>query len=248
MNSKKKIAVLAVLLCVVCTSPIETYATTKYGFTYDSHYKVSWRELKTFNVYTQAKGKLGTCGYVVGVGRQKKTNNYILMTKEVMTPNKRKAKIRGLNYGYGFSEYVSVKATLPTLDDYKPQNEPSKDTLSFSIGADKSGANISASYSITHSDLDITSSCNTPNKLFYIKYNYKPSIANPCASNKYVANESIQLGAASFHTSNKKVSVTVNYDARFGVAENSNCSPWLICLNYIYKETDSETYNFTIKK
>lgn len=111
-----------------------------------------------------------------------------------MTPNDYKAKIDSSSFAYGFSEYLSVKVTLPSLDDYEPQNTPSTDTITFSIGADADGANVEASYSITHSDLDITASCNTATKTYYVKYNYKPSIANPFANNKYLANESIQLG------------------------------------------------------
>lgn len=202
----------------------------------------------SFNVYSSAGKKVGTCSYVIGLAREKKTNDYVLMLREVMTPNNSKVLITGSTYGYGFSEYVSAKVTLPSLDDYEPQNTPSSQTVDFTIGADSSGANIRASYSVTKSDLNITSSCNTPSKLYFVKYDYKPSLVDPLASNKYVANESIQLGAASFHSSSSTISFTMNYDARFGAASDNAASPWLIYINTVYKATTSRTYSFTVSK
>ena len=240
---KRIISFILAMLCVLIVTPNEVKAANKYGFSYDSDvYNVKWSTMYSFNVYTDLGTKLGTCSYVVGLAREKDTNNFVLMTKEIMTPNNSKVKISNCKHGYGFSEYVSVKVELPTLDDYKPQNEPSKDTLSFSIGADLSGANVGASYSITHSDLDITSSCNTTTNTYHIKYNYKPSLINPFASNKYVANESVQLGAATFHKSKNKILFTMYYDARFGAAYNNSASPLLVFAGYVEKQTLSKEF------
>ena len=224
--------------------------TTKYGFSYDeSYYNVSWKAAQYLYVYSEVGGRLGTMTYYVGLARRKSTNDYIVMMKEVMTPNKSKVKINSSQYGYGLSEYVSVKTTLPSLDNYYPQNDPGKDSISFSIGvSSEKKAEISASYTVTHSDLDITASCNTPNRTYYIIYDYDPSIANPFASNKYVANESVQMGEAQFETSSGTVSFVMNYDARFGAAENANCSPWLVYLSYVRKTTGSRSYSFTISR
>ncbi|MBD5088580.1 MAG: hypothetical protein HDT30_07180 [Clostridiales bacterium] len=231
--------------------PITVLATTKYGFTYDkSDYNVSWKAMESFNVRTEAGGKLGTCSYVVGLTREKKSNDYVLMTREVMTPNKTKVKLypNSSQKGYGLNEFVSAKVTLPSLDDYQPQNAPTTDTVQFSIGADSSGPSVSASYNIVHNDLNIVASCNTPNKKFFVKYDFQPSIGNPVASNKYVANEAVQLGAAAFHTKKDTVSFSMNYDARFGAAGNSSCSPWLVYISYVQKETATKAYSFTVSK
>lgn len=245
----KGVALFSVAAITASMLSPSALASTKYGYTYDTDdYNVSWKAYESFNVYSEAGEKLGTCSYLVGLTREKKTNDYVLMGRQVMTPNKEKVKINKTQYGYGLSEYVSLKGTLPTLDDYKPQNKPNKDVLSFSIGADSSGASVSASYDIEHNDLDITAKCDTPSKKFHIIYDYKPSMANPAASNKYVANESIQLGAAAFHTKKDTVDFSIKYDARFGAAKNSSCSPWLIYIDYVCKATKTREYSFTVKK
>ena len=174
--------------------------------------------MESFKVYSTAGEVLGTCSFVIGLTREKKSNNYVLMMREVMTPNNSKVLIehvmnKEISYdrcGYGFSEYVSVKVALPSLDDYEPHNTPKSDEITFSIGGNKDGVDVGASYTVTHEDLDITASCNTPSKTYYVKYNYKPSLLNPFASNKYVANESVQLGVASFHTKEKMYSLKWN--------------------------------------
>lgn len=199
------------------------------------------------------KNILGTCVYYVGIGHQNKTNDYILLTKETMCPTKGSVKFRPYKIsfhntkGYGFSEYLSVWTTLPSLDDYKPENQPYKNKVSFAIGTGKGGANIAASYSISHNDLDITSSCCTPKSMYCVKYDYKPSIANPGSSNKYVSNESNQFGAAAFHTKKKRISIKMHYDARFGVADDAKRSPWLIYIDKIYRNTATRTFTFNLK-
>ena len=247
---KKKILCIVMAIVFATTGmPGKVEAASKYGFSYDtSAYKVKWSGMYSFNVFTDKGTKLGTCSYVVGLARDKGTNNYILMTREVMTPNNSKVKIDNYQYGYGFSEYVSAKVTLPSLDDYEPQNTPAKDSINFSIGADKSGASVGASYSITHSDMDITAACNTAEKKYYIKYNYKPSLVNPLANNKYLANESIQLGAAAFHKAASEITFTMQYDARFGAAENNAASPLLVFYNYVKKATKSKTITLTVNE
>ncbi len=246
---KKVVCLLLAMMLFVGCNPNQFLAASKYGFTYDTaSSNVTWKTMYSFNVYSGAGGKLGTCSYVIGLTRSKGTNDYVLMTREVMTPNSSQVKINNVQYGYGFSEYVSIKVTLPSLDDYRPQNTPSSDTISFSIGADSDGASVGASYSITHSDLDITASCDTSSKLYHVKYNYNPTIANPFGNNKYLANESVQLGAAAFHNSSDTVSFKINYDARFGAAEDNAASPWLVYMNYVQKATTSRTYSFSVAK
>ena len=248
---KLKIIVGCLLAVVLLTSatPNSVLADTKYGFTYDtSQMNVEWKSMNSFNVYSSVGKKLGTCSYFVGLARDKDTNNYMVMTRAVMTPNESKVKISSSKYGYGFSEYLSVKVDLPSLDDYVPQNQPKEDKWTLSLGVDGSGAGIEASYPVTHSDLDITESCDTPSGLYYIKYNYKPSIANPFGNNKYLANESRQLGIASFETDSSKVKFTMNYEARFGCASDNAASPWCIYINNINTNVGAKEYEFSLQK
>lgn len=273
MNYKKRVSIesyikqtqlvlltMLMLFVFVCCScmffPIKVNGKSKYGFTYGSDYKVSWSRTEYMKVFTNKHKLIGTCSYVAGIGRQKHTNDYVLLTKETMSPRKKKVKFRlppqpyynGHESGYGFSEYVSVKTFLPSLDDYKPQNQPYHNKISFSIGADNSsGATVGASYTINHNDLDITSSCYTPDKMYYVKYDYKPSLVNPGASNNYVINESNQLGVAAFHTSKRNISFTIQYDARFGISRNSSCSPWCIYTNMVFARKMDHTFHFKLK-
>ncbi|MCR4928059.1 MAG: hypothetical protein K5927_08765 [Lachnospiraceae bacterium] len=252
----KKSAYLLLTIAIVLSSLFGLYSeadaatTSKYGFSYDtSLYNVQWKTSESIYVRNSSGYLLGTMTYYTGLARRKGTSDYIVMFREVMTPNPSKVYTEAGNKCYGLSEYVSVKSTLKQLGDYKPQNTPATDTMSFSLGlgSDKK-ASISASYDIKHTDLDITSSCNTPNNLYFVKYDYKPSIANPFASNKYVSNESVQLGEAQFDNTDNTIKFTVYYDARFGGAEDSKRSPWLIYLNYVKQKTGSKTYSFTISK
>ena len=155
-----------------------------------------------------------------------------------MTPNGKHNE-----YGrtqYGFSEYVSVKSTLPTnarIIDYVPKNEPSSDSLDLSLGASSGGASIDASYTINHNDLDIEAKCNVKKRLFYEVYDYKPTLVNPFGSNKYVRNESFQYAMCNYDIKNNYNAITLKFDGRFGSAQNKDCSPLLINSSYIRGDT-----------
>lgn len=240
---------LIVSIAIPKVTTTEVQAKNKNGFTYsENEFNVEWKSYESFNVYTDQGGRLGTTSYVVGLARCKKSNDYMLMAKEVMTPNKNKVLLDRWNYGYGISEYVSAKVTLPSLNDYQPKNDPGTDQVNLSLGASKGGPEVGLSYEIKHNDLDITSKCNTPSKQYYEVYDYQPSIACPWSSNKYVANESIQLGLAEFETRNGTVSFQMNYDARYGSACEKNAAPWYVNIGYVRKATKSRNYSFTISK
>lgn len=83
-------------------------------------------------------------------------------------------------------------------------------------------------------------------QLYFIKYDYKPTIANSFGNNKYLANESCQIGAAAFHTSKTTVSFKVTYEARFGAATDNAASPWCIYLDYVRANKVSKEYSFTL--
>lgn len=250
MKLLKKIACL-VLSCAVLTtgmSSIQVKAVTKNGFTYNAsqYSSVVWKSQGNTKVYSSGDGLLGTLTYTVDVARYKSTNDYITMVKMVMTPYNSKVKVNQYWYGYGFSEYVSVSTIVPgALNDYKPKNDPSSNTVNLSLGYSKDGASIGASYDIVHKELDITAKCDTPKKKYYVVYDYKPNIVLVAASNKYVANESEQYGMAQFETSSKTQKITYNFDARFGAAEDNAASPLNIYLNDVFKQTKAVTHTFS---
>ncbi len=185
---------------------------------------------------------------IVGVARFNKSNDYTIVIKMVMTPNSKKVNLDGSRYGYGLSEYVSVKTYVPTsLGDYVPINEPSSDIIDLSLGYGGKQALIGASYSIVSSDLDITAKCDTPNRKYYVVYNYLPSIKNPFADNKYVTNESQQYGIAQFETKNRSYIFNITYDARFGASKGNSSAPWDIYLNYVRSTVAKVDYTFTLK-
>lgn len=249
MKRKRLLCAVIALVIIISSIPIAgATEVSKYGFTYDDTcYIVQWKVMDSFQVKTSENGLLGTMSYVVGLARRNFSYDYILMTKETMTPYNKSVKINGVGQtGYGMSEYVSVKVVLPSLDNYSPQNSPTSDSVTLSLGADKDGASFEASYTLSHEGLVVTANCDTPEKKFHIIYDYKPHIANPVASNKYLAKESIQLGMAEFHSVKNTVSFRVYYDARFGAASKSSRSPWSVYMNYVRQNTDYEDYTFTI--
>lgn len=240
MKKLKKVLclILAYALVIPCLKPNAVLAKgyTKNGFTFDSdYYSVSWERGQSYNVYSSVGGKLGTLTYTVGRARYHNSKyDDTLLVRMVMTPNKSKVRINNEQYGYGLSEYVSVKSRLPgTIGDYRPTNKPSSNSVNLSLGFGKGGASIGASYTISRKDLDITAKCNTPSNTYYIVYDYKPNIANPLANNKYLTNESSQYGMAQFETRRKTYTATLCFDARFGAATNKAASPWLVYMNYV---------------
>lgn len=249
---RKGIFLMCMLIATTCMNcNVKAAEESKNGFTYDTKYNnASWTKMEKITVKSKKNGKLGTLSYLTGVNRRKGTDDYIVMFKEVMTPNNKKVTLdNAKSKGYGLSEYCSLKTTLPTLDDYKPQNSPKTDSVNVGIGASKkAGPQVSATYTIKNSELDITSNCSTPKKEYRIVYDYKPHIPNALGNNKYLANESIQLGTAQFHSSKKTVSFKVNYDARFGAACDKERSPWHVQIGYVKRKTGSREYSFTVKK
>lgn len=252
MNSTvKKIAVFIFALIMIANTAAETTyaASSKYGFTYDTAVSnVEWKASESILVKTAVGDLLGTMTYYVGVARAKGTNDYVLMTKEVMTPYGKKAQTAFLKWGYGFSEYVSVSVVLPSLDNYMPTNSPTTDSVTLNASFSEKGAQVGASYTVKKEQLAITAKCDTPNHKYYIVYDYKPYSINILKKNTYLANESSQMGMAEFTTSENKVTFTINYDARFGANNTSDQWAYQTQPGYVRSKTGSRKYSFTIKK
>ena len=254
---KISISVMLIIFVTVNLSNISAYAATisRYGFSYDSSkYTVEWKVKQSIIVKSKTGAKLGTMTYVIGLAREKSGYNFLLLVKEVMTPNSQKVLIDNSNnnkkYGYGYSEYVSIKAYLPgDLENYTPQNTPKTNSTTLSMGVSASGPSISASYTINNSDLDVTAKCDTTKDMFYIVYDYIPSIINPFASNKYVANESSQYGIAHFSTEKNTSSFGfyINYEAKFGVSSNESRSPLSIYNPDVWTKGNTATYFYEFK-
>ena len=240
------LVVTAIILAGAFSNVTTVDAKTKNGFTYDKkEFDVKWSKYEQIEVCSDEGGKLGTLSYLTGIAKAKKSNESLIMFKEVMTPNSKKVKLNYLNQkGYGMSEYMSLKATLPSLNDYKPQNDPNTDSINIGIGVDKDGPSVSASYEVKTKELDITSKCNTPQKLYHVVYDYKPHIPNIFGSNKYLANESIQMGMAEITSKKDTITFNVNYEARFGAADKKNCSPGYVCVDYVKKNKAKRKYTF----
>lgn len=229
---------------------ISASTTSRNGFTFDdSKYTIKWKTGGSYNVYTAKGDVIGTVSYVIGRARYNKKNSSkeyqdTLLVKMIMTPNGKHKETNRTQYG--FSEYVSVKSTLPLnarIIDYTPKNDPSSDQLDLSIGADSGGPSIGASYSISHDDLDIESRCKTPNRLFHEVYNYKPTIANPFGNNKYLRNESFQFAMCNYDIKNNYNYITLSFDGRFGAAEDKACSPWCVIIDYVKSATRTVTFS-----
>lgn len=241
---KKGLAVLSATIILLDTGyPVQADQVRRYGIKYDNEkYEVKWKTGIRIKV-TNSKGYLlGTESNVLGDLRYNKyiDKKYIhtLVAKMIMTPNSEKiSDSRSMTgYGYGFSEFCSISCTLPSgaeLESYSPENEPAKDSIS-----------LSASYTIESSDLDITSKCNTAKRLCETEYNYLRSIANPFASNKYVANESVQYAMYDYSYKSAYPTLTVKFNTEFGLAGDKDRSPWHIILDVISSGSKQVTCKF----
>ncbi len=248
----KRIIALLMLVLMLCSESgfymkkAEASEISEKGFAYDdSVYDTQWLAKESVNVRTSEGGLLGTMTFYVGLGRDKGSNFYVTMYKEVMEPNSYKVKINGSKSGYGLSEYLSVTSEgFSLLSDYYPMNAAYKeDTLSGFVGG------FSVDYEIAHRKLDITSSCSSSTGKYYIIYDYKPSVVNLFASNKYVANESVQMGMVQSEKRGNKnyIAIPVEYDVRFGAASDSKRSPAFIYWNWTEKAVVSRTFRFNIE-
>ena len=240
------------MICVVlmcCAEDVNAKTVSKNGFSYDDEdYTVTWKSERTFYVYTEKGGKLGTVKSIVGIAKLNGYTDYTLMVKLVTTPNDKCVKRNNGLAGYGFNEYVSVKTYVPgQLGEYRPDNPPETSTVEFSIGADKDGPSIGVNYSITKSDIDITAKCDTDKELFYEVFDYKPSIVNIFASNKYVANERSQYCMAQFETGKIYHTFKLTIDGRFGMSYGNDSRPIDIMHGYIRKATDTPIYCFKLR-
>lgn len=203
----KRVVCLIMVAMIMMGYAGEVYAgmISVNGFKYDStDMEVTWKSQKTVNVKTSAGSTLGKLSYVVGVGKYKYASEWVLMVRMVMEPNDSKARLykNGNSYAFGYSEYVSVDVVVPgQMGEYTPVNTPEKDKLNLNIGYDGTNSSINASYEIETEDLEITSRCSTSRRRFWIEYDYLPSKIRWWADNKYVANESVQMGMVQFSTS-----------------------------------------------
>lgn len=243
--------ILTYVLVIASCSPCLVKAYEKNGFTYNkaAFSTIEWKTKDSVDVKSTAGGLLGRLNYYIGVGRYKKSSDYIVMIAMAMEPNDQKVKLYKVDnhmyYGYGFSEYLSVSTIVPgELGGYKPVNTPSSDKLTLSLGCGKDDTSVGVSYEIVHNDLDITARCSTSSDKYYVVYDYLPNIWNMTASNKYVANESQQYGMAQFTTDRRTQQITFNFDVRFGAAEDNAAKPWNIYPKKIFRATKSVTYTF----
>lgn len=129
------LVVTAIILAGAFSNVTTVDAKTKNGFTYDKkEFDVKWVDYEKIVVKSDEGGTLGTLSYLTGVARAKGTNDYLILFKEVMTPGTKKVKLNIYNQkGYGMSEYMSLKATLASLSDYKPQNDPNTDSINIGM-------------------------------------------------------------------------------------------------------------------
>lgn len=256
---KKLVSVFMTSVIVLSIVTFTTSAKSKYGFTYDTkEYNDCWKKTYDTTIYSELGGKLGVCSYNVGLLREKKTNNYAALFYTIMTPNEKKVPLyqhvdghgRKNLYGYGYSDELIVRSTLPSRpDSCSPSQTPKDDVINVSVGggASKDGysGSIGASYSVERSDLNVKPSHNNQNKLYKVVYDYK--VRNIWSENAYIGNESVQLGTATFEYSPKTVGFRVYYDVKMGCADH----PWRSRASDMlrtFSKTISRDYAFEVNK
>lgn len=227
------------MFCEPCRTDAES-EYGEYGFAIEGC-STKWSTEFRVNVRSETGDRLGTMTYVVGVASN--DTQSFLLTKETMTPNRDKVRVNN-KMGYGISELVSVKGTLPTLDNYSPTNHPQDDRVRITAGYDDQKKSlISCVYETVASDLDISSLCDTPSSLFYMEYDYLPSKINWWANNRYVKNESSQYSVAEFTRDGETLELSMQYDVEFGFATTEERSPISID-GKVYKVRENRPYTF----
>ena len=176
---KKVVSVFMTSVIVLSVVSLTTSARSKYGFDYDTkEYNDCWKKTYDTVVYSNYGGKLGVCSYNVGLLREKKTNNYAALFYTVMTPNSKKVPLYksqadSVVYGYGYSDELIVRSTLPSRPETSsPSQTPKDDVINVSVGGgvSKNGysGSIGASYAVERSELNVKPSHNNRNKLYKV--------------------------------------------------------------------------------
>lgn len=245
-------------------SASEAATITKNGFSYDSSvYSVSWQKARVYYVYGErasvanANNCLGEYRLIVGVLRQKGTEDCKIMIRSVMTPGVVRqdkycySKSKGIYYEdrFGLSEALWVRAALPSaLGDYQPKNEPKTDHISLSLGVSASeGPSLGFSYDVEIDDIDITPQTNTGKGWLENNYDYIPSTLRWWVDNDYVAHESVQLSMAEFENAASRIRFSVLFEAEFGAASNAERSPKSIEKSFKRRTGGSAIFTLTLQ-
>jgi len=242
----------------------DEYSIDEYGID-ESKYNIQWDAQRRYvNVYEKFQGKqtnqlVGACRVKLGLARKKGTNDYVLVTKQEMTPRRFTHLVATDYHGqrveceaYGLSEYLSIHTVVPTMTNYSPTNSSqSNSSIGISFGAGADGLNMGVSYEAQKNYLDITVNSSTYTNILDVVYDYRPRMKT---KQPYLMNQSFQYSMAAFTQKTPywkqdgSVSFTVEYDARFGFCR-SKSGNWLdIDWGLVYAKKQSELYSFVLPK
>ena len=235
---------LAVAVTISATTPEKAEALPPMAvYTGESHYDAFQYDTSVYNVAWMQEyvnipvwcdsdavciDAIGVYCFVCGIAREKRTDNYTLLVRQIMQPSSGAVLVFAPDYGafngYGISEYCSFSVKLPTLDDFAPKNTPKKGSVTVEWNATTNiNKLIKLDYNIKD-DVDVSVECNVPKHIYSMSYDYQPHVINPFENNSYFRKTSDQNSMARFHMPQKQLTLTVNYDARFGVSHTKGAN------------------------
>ena len=250
-------SVFAILLGIVPQNVgADEYSLPEYNID-TSQYNIRWdTQRRVITVYETYNGKLtqnvvGRCKLWLGLARKKGTNDYILVTREDMTPCSFTSK-REKRKCYGLSEYLSIYSTLPTLINFSPENgSQAKDSIGISFGADSGGLNVGLSYSVDRDFLNVLVHSSTDTHKLSVEYDYTIRMLQ---KNTYLVNQSKQYAMAYFTQKSPywrpdgSISFTIDYDVRFGYCDSPKAGFSSIYLGAVYRKQQTEIFSFVVPK
>jgi len=212
-----------------------------------SQYNMEWIRSETEYVLDDDGKKIGYLICDLGVARIKGTDDYVAAIRTLIGPEKTMIG----DSEYGLNEYLYVKATGPMLDNYTPVNLPSSSSSETVFARVKMRKLMGIGIEFKNDSPDVertVESCTGDESKYAVEYDYTPSRLNPFGNNKMFSNERIEYGEFSFVSEDEEVTITLDFDVRFGVAGDKDRSPWSIKKGKIYDKTVTQTHTFKIDK
>lgn len=226
--------------------------------------EVKYEGQTIIDTYQVKKGStVGIVHYYIGKYRSKKKMNgkYYdgILVKINMEPisvlaTNKKGKKKKM---YGFSQYVSLKSTLPKnckIQNSSPNNATTgASSYSIGISGGSDSASISGSVNINSEYCKVTDKTKLSQEKYAVSYDYKPSFFNvtdwPADSERSIMlfEPTWQAGTCEWTSNKKKYSINLKIYAKFGLSGNKNGSGTLFPYSY-YSSGSSTTRTLKYEK
>ena len=276
MKKRKKIFIALILSMCMITEPIlasdsepsitlpDTSSAYCTNYTKRRDLKVKYEGQTIISTYQVKKGAtVGIVHYYIGKYRNKKKigGKYYdgILVKMNMEPvsvfaTNKKGKKKKM---YGFSQYVSLKSTLPKncqIQDSTPNNATTgASPYSIGISGGSDSASVSGNVNINSEYCKVTDNTKLSQEKYAVSYDYKPTFFNvfdwsaDSERSTILFDPTWQVGTCEWTSSQKNYSINLKIYAKFGLSEGKSGGETLVPYHY-YSSGSSTTRTLKYSK